>query len=71
MRLVFGEVLLYIIYVIPSVTLYTNILHSEGGNEKKKKKKSRFAISSRTLYYSMILCTRFSEHGYDRQSNAI
>lgn len=39
MRLVFGEVLLYIIYVIPSVTLYTNILHSEGGNEKKKEKK--------------------------------
>lgn len=32
--LVFGEVLLYIIYILPSVTLYTNILHSEGENAK-------------------------------------
>lgn len=38
--LVFGEVHLYIIYVMPSVTLRTNILHSEGENEKKKRKKS-------------------------------
>lgn len=51
MRLVFGEVLLYIIYVIPSVTLYTNILHSEGGNEKKKKKKNKVA-----LRYLRALC---------------
>lgn len=35
--LVFGGVLFYIIYIIPSVASYTNILHSKDGNGGKKR----------------------------------
>lgn len=40
--LVFGGVLFYIIYIIPSVVSYTNILHSKDGNGGKKKVALRY-----------------------------